>query len=419
MRLVLILIHWFIVNFNYFFRNRKGIYSFLIFLLTISFPLGFLINTLSIYAILIFFFLDYKKNISSKLKDFTKSRLVMFYFLFFVVQLFGLIYSENFTKGLTRSTQLLPFIFLPGIINIESRNHNFQRIYFFLKLGIPVVFILLAFLYYFSDNFNGITNMAQNWFVDKVGISQFYVIFILLLPIFFCIRDLNKKKLIFNSLIIIICSCFILLMNNFSGLVFLIISLIIYTKKIYSKSLLFKFIPLLIGLTIAVISILFINTRIEKKYHPLLTTSLNFEQIKVKNKFGYTRNTLEHRIYINYLAVSDWKQTFPFGLGTGDSQPYLNHLYSQNSFLVGMSKKLNAHNQFLEEYLKTGIFGLAALLVLFYQILSISKREKPVFFGYILFFVLACFVESYLNRYHGIIICSGIIPFLLSDQAEL
>src|SRR5690606_4122004 len=114
------------------------------------------------------------------------------------------------------------------------------------------------------------------------------------------------------------------------------------SKKVFGimLSVLFVFLGLIIVM----------NDKIEKKLDPILTTSTGIEQIMTKNKYTYTRNTLEHRFYIDYLVISDWKNTFPFGLGTGDTQDYLNHLYRENKFLTGIAAELNAHNQYFQEY---------------------------------------------------------------------
>src|SRR5690606_26196847 len=156
-----------------------------------------------------------------------------------------------------------------------------------------------------------------------------------------------------------------LVMNNFTGLIFLGISLIIFLRKIYFITSGKTFSFLLVGLVLMSISVIYNSPKIERKYQPLLNVSANMGQIMVKNKYAYTRNTFEHRAYIGYLVMSDWKNSFPFGFGTGDTQPYLNHLYKENTFLTGTKYGLNAHNQYLQEYLKTGILGLTVFLSFF------------------------------------------------------
>ena len=45
------------------------------------------------------------------------------------------------------------------------------------------------------------------------------------------------------------------------------------------------------------------------------TTDLNLETIITKNKYTQTKNTFEHRLLINYLALKEIGQSLPFGVG--------------------------------------------------------------------------------------------------------
>ena len=404
------------MNFNWFFKYRERIFRVLICLFIISLPLGFAFNTALLYVLVLLFFLDKKDNLNIKIHFVLNSRLVLLYFLMFAVQIIGLIHTENLDMGLSKVMVFLPFVFLPAFMVGEGSIYDVGKVFSVLKVSIPLIFIGIVVMYVFSNNYDGIDRIAQLWFVDKIGISQFYLVFILLLPVFFCIKDLSKKNVFFNSAIVSICAFLLMLMNNITGLVFLLFSILLFFRGIYFKTSKLYLVVALSALSIIIATFAYINSKIEKKLQPLLTTSVSMDQIKVKNKYGYTKNTLEHRMYIHYLALSNSKDFFPFGIGTGDSQDYLNKVYTENSFLSGIRNKLNAHSQFLQEFIKTGIVGLGVLIILFIYLLLACRNKGSIFFTYVLFFVLACFFESYLNRYHGVIICCGIIPLLLQHK---
>ncbi|MDV7137581.1 O-antigen ligase family protein [Maribacter sp. TH_r10] len=407
------------MNFNWFLNYRENVFNALIVFLITSLPIGYLPSTLTLYILVLFFFIDKKSNLSNKLKIIRKSRLVLYYLVFFVIQIIGLTYTEYFEKGLTKVLVLLPFVFLPAIIISEGKTNGFKRVYLILKILIPIVFILIATGYAISDEYRGMDNFVQIWFVDKIGLSQFYLVFVLLLGVFFSIKDLNVNNLIFNVLLVLVSAYFILVMNNFTGLIFLVVSLLIFVRKVYYITSGKTFSIILGGLIL--LSVLVVNNskKLERKYEPLITVSPNIDQIIVKNKYAYTRNSFEHRLYIAYMVISDWKNSFPFGVGTGDTQFYLNHLYKDNTFLTGIKYELNAHNQYLQEYLKTGILGLSVFLSFLIYILKESGKKNSIFFIFILFFGIACLMESYLNRYHGVIIFSGIIPIVLMDNLSV
>ncbi|WP_422349618.1 O-antigen ligase family protein [Flagellimonas sp.] len=342
-----------------------------------------------------------------------RSRLVLLYALFFLTQLVGLVYTENLQAGTRKTMVLLPFLVLPAIIVGEAKNVFVTKLYSALKFAVPLVFVVMALLYFISKDFHGLGSFVQLWFVNRLGISQFYLVFLLLLPIFFCAKDIENKNALLNTILVSSSSFFILLMNNFTGLLFLVVALALFLRNLFRNASKGYFLVIMPTVIVILLMVVLANPTIEKKFDPLITTSMEINEIKVKNKYGYTRNTFEHRLYIHYLAISDFKNNFPIGVGTGDTQEYLNQLYRKNNFLVGIKRELNAHSQYLQEYLKTGLLGFLSLSLLFFYMLKHCQSRNSIFFFYILFFAVACAMESYLNRYHGVIICSGIIPLLM------
>ena len=114
------------------------------------------------------------------------------------------------------------------------------------------------------------------------------------------------------------------------------------------------------------------------------------------------------------------------GYGSGDVKDLLIYKYLQNGYFGIAEKKLNAHNQFLQTQLASGIFGLLMLLFIFIQFLKNSLKNKNWMFTFItiIFFINYLF-ESMLETQMGVLLFSfwftlmGIVNQKLSLQVNI
>ena len=149
------------------------------------------------------------------------------------------------------------------------------------------------------------------------------------------------------------------------------------------------------------------------------TTDFDIETVITKNKVTYTKNTFEHRFLINYLSLSIVKDNLLFGVGTGDYQDILEKSYDEIHFKSGMGLKLNNHNQYLTEFLKTGIFGGICFIFLLFLLASRASLSNQYFVYFIGFFIVGSLLESYLSRQHGIVVFSFFLPLFLKYEMEI
>jgi hypothetical protein len=148
------------------------------------------------------------------------------------------------------------------------------------------------------------------------------------------------------------------------------------------------------------------------------TTDFDMETIITKNKVTFTKNTIEHRVLINFISIKESLNSLPFGVGTGDYLNILYNNYKKIGFKQGIKEKFNNHNQYLAEFMKTGVFGGFIFISLIFILFKSASINDVFYFYLVLFFSLACFFESYLERQHGIIIFSFILPFFLKFDKE-
>lgn len=400
-------------------KIRPIIYAVLITILLCSFMFSYAINSICIGLLPLFFFIDKKKNLKKKFSSFFKSPLLIFYFLFFACQLIGLLYSTNLQMGIKKVTQLLPVLLLPIVAITEkiSKKHFIIGIEF-LKFFTLLVFSNYLIIHIFSEN-RGLNSFVMFVVNEKLNMSQFYLAIIVLIPFLHSVyKLLQKEQILYNAFFAVtLFFCLLILQNKTTILILgliLTIQFIRALKKTFSlgKS---------VAITAVLITVLTVLTLVipgvKNKFEVIAkTTDFDLETIITKNKVTHTKNTIEHRFLINYLAIKEIKNSFPLGVGTGDYLDVLYSNYDEIEFKAAKHAKLNNHNQYLSEFLKTGILGGLCFIVIIFLLFK-SASFSDVFFLYlILFFGLACLFESYLDRQYGVMIFSFILPLFLSFE---
>jgi len=94
-----------------------------------------------------------------------------------------------------------------------------------------------------------------------------------------------------------------------------------------------------------------------------------------------------------------------FGHGSGDYMPRLLATYGEMNYPKAIKNNLNAHNQYIETLLETGLVGLAILLSMFFLPLLFALHKKRRNLPAVLTIVVItsqCFFESMLNRQMGV-----------------
>jgi O-antigen ligase len=134
---------------------------------------------------------------------------------------------------------------------------------------------------------------------------------------------------------------------------------------------------------------------------------VRFAEIQTLN-FTDTKNAIENstnsRIIIWKSSVHLIKENFWFGVGTGDVTDELVKDYSNNSFNIGIKKRYNAHNQYLQVWLAYGLvgFSLFALSFAMYWQMAI-KNFDVIYLIFLLIMTIVFLTESYLQTQSGVV----------------
>jgi O-antigen ligase len=112
------------------------------------------------------------------------------------------------------------------------------------------------------------------------------------------------------------------------------------------------------------------------------------------------------------------------GTGTGDAQEELQKAYTKKGLYTGNAEfndrgylDYNAHNQYLQEFLRNGIIGLIVLIFLVFTPLYLSKNSI-LSIGLVLTFICFFITESALERQAGNILFTLFISLLILQRKK-
>ncbi|HEX7492795.1 MAG TPA: O-antigen ligase family protein [Bacteroidales bacterium] len=159
---------------------------------------------------------------------------------------------------------------------------------------------------------------------------------------------------------------------------------------------------LIVIVAMPVIIFSFLNNDRIKYYLP------ETNETSLVNKF-----MLDNRIPIWKSAIKVIKHNFVVGVGPGDASEKLLKEYKNEGYTEMCYDNLNAHNQFLEVFLGTGLIGfLIFISILLYMVYILILKRNLLFGLYISIILIIFLFESILNRIAGVTFFS-LFTFLL------
>ena len=108
------------------------------------------------------------------------------------------------------------------------------------------------------------------------------------------------------------------------------------------------------------------------------------------------------------------------GLGAGQSREYMKARYEEVGFPYYAERGYNCHNQYLEELIELGVFGLLLFLLAWFSIpLCACRRTRQTAWLFTVLFLMNMFTESVFGRFDGIALWAVGMIMLLVDQTTV
>ncbi|WP_422106677.1 O-antigen ligase family protein [Winogradskyella sp.] len=334
--------------------------------------------------------------------------------------------NDSLYEGIKQLEKYSTCLFFPLLLLFQPFKISINKVFRAYSIVFTSILVVCFFLHFltqydlFVKYINGelVWQMGYNFALSMelhAPALNMHVAFLVIVNLYLLLSYYLKKKsskLLAFRVIIFLVSVLILLfintriaiVNAFIGIV-LVSSLVIYNHMPKKKAL--KIISLITG-TIIVISLSFILLfpYVIKKY-----SKLTFKHMDKIGQLDTFENP-EAEVYSALVTrVSIWKTTVDvissnviFGVGCADGKKELIKAYKQTNQKFLAKYEFPVHNQYLDFFLKFGIFGfLAVNLYIFYPLYIFKKGRKPyVLFFFILFFT-SNLTDDFLVRYDGIV----------------
>jgi O-antigen ligase len=387
-----------------FYQNKKeSLLEVLIFIAAFSIPISFAFNSISFAALFLFSFtfFDYK----SFLKNINSKEIYMYYYLYFSIQIFSLFYTANTSLAIETIKQNIVFVVLP-VTFINLKNHIDDRklrvTYWGMcsSLLITLLVSLSNILYKSAFSEIALSDFFRENFISQGLYNNIHVPYLSLLIVFILISTFslpfikkNKLNLIIKNTIIIVLLTSLLFLSGMMSLVILAIFLVVkfFRSKISNQ----------LKVTVSIITVLSLSFGVN-----YITHYKKIERVRGGEHIIYRIQKLvtskDSVRFANWESVTKVITNHPI-LGVGAdgglellqkertvlSEPYIN--------------KHNAHNDFLEIFLRYGIIGLVIYLILIYKLFKSAWLKKSYMFKWFLVvFVISGITESYLQRQIGL-----------------
>ena len=380
-------------------------------------PLGINIPTPFFIVAIIFGVL----NVFKTFHLFTMNNKVLFLFpLYFLTLCVSLIFTNNKDEGVFLIQRSLTLVFFPMIFMfVKEDASSVRKLFDFLLYGILISFFIQffrAFFYFIQDTkidlisdytFGGIISFTNSLFskfhyqlrVEYSGIvnSNYVSLYILLVLCYYLKRKLTSR---YQLCILLVLFLYIFILASPAAYITLsfMAFLLLITIKDRSKKYL-MFIIYLLGILI------FFGSISDNK---TITNEPKVQKAGVEKSRWQIWHTSMLLIYESPV----------FGYGVGDANEALFQKYKVLGYMDTYQHKFNAHNQFFQTALQTGILGLAVLVSIFVTLAIRLKRSRNEFLVFLIFFI-SLFFESMLVRFNGIVFFSVIIPLLLKERSIL
>lgn len=367
-------------------------------LLELSFfalPFRYEITSVCIFCM---FFLSVFDLIKNKKTNILKkiNLTILFFLLYFTIDLIGIIYSENKSFGFKDLESKLFFAIAPVIF----LSNNFSKVTIIKSLknfifGTTLVLLVqYGFAFNYFIKYNSIPNYVNFCFYMHPTYYSLYQLFSIILLL--KLKNTFPKRWMYYFILLLL-SIGIILTNSKAGtLSFLIFILIIIIRFLLKQ----KRIYLISTLSALMIVSILVFQRLESSRFSELKTSFNFPyQTEYKGAF----NSTQIRIIV-WRSAKELIYNKPFfGSGTGDIKDELIHEYYKIKFQIGIYDSYNCHNQFLQIIATFGyILGFPILILYGYNIYREMRSKNHLFVLLNIVFLFNLLFESMLESKAGI-----------------
>ncbi len=313
-------------------------------------------------------------------------------FIFILVILVGILYSDNKVQGWREVETSFSFIVLPVILS--STHRELGKTNKILKaFTVGVVFCGLICIVNALNSYAQLGDIEAFVFynlTDIVNLQPTYFAYYLILAITILVFNMyygewNNKRIFFFTVVIFFLFVLLVLTGAQTTSIGLVLIFSFFALK-YLLDRRTKIKSYSISILIAIVGL-------------LLTLST------FRGSSGIFKGQSDYweRADLWESAIAANPDPF-FGVGTGDYKTVLNEYYLAHDQKEYADGNYNSHNQFIQAYFSGGLLGLLALFLILARPLYLSfKMQNPLGILIMFPFVIYGVTEVFLGRYQGVV----------------
>ena len=319
--------------------------------------------------------------------------------LFWLINIIGLLHSNDLIKGLMRTYDKLPFLVYPLVFfTIDKTFFTEKRVHTLFKgiLCATAIMLMLnwgnALVQYFTTNethYFYYTYFSR--FSGHPSYCSLIVCIAFIIAFYFLVRQLKLTAIALIALLFFF-AISIYFFQSRSGIlafgVVLLFSLFYYLhtrKKTYWYA---------AGGILTILLLAVIITKLSSNRTGYFMDKMSTEQWQAKDILGLRGEIWE----VSYQIAMEHKI---WGIGTGyDTESYLT---KDNLELFNRTSFINTHNQFLQTFLEHGILGICVLtFLMIYSFYFAIKTKNYLLLMLLISMIINLFFESMFERTSGI-----------------
>lgn len=353
----------------------------------------------------------------NRIRENEMSRFFWIFISIYILYLFGMTYTQNFSYGMSNLENKIWFLIAPFLIFTMSQEQ------FTWKLRNRLIFIFIISTFAVSLINMGISLIEylefKNpflFFYEKASHIPFenpmhptylsmYITFAFIAAlyyIYFSPIDLKKWKKIVLGTSLPFLFIFNYLLQSKAGLIVFFVMVLISTLYLMNR---IKVQLLKSGLFVVLLfSFVFVTLRYGSETMNRMAAAVRDISNKNSNDDGAWRESesASQRLVVWRIAAEQSVKNLPFGVGTGDAKDTMVNQYKVQGYHKLYHDQLNPHNQYLHTFLALGILGLAALITYFaFPFIKSWKEKKLLYLAFMCIVMPNLLTESMLERGAG------------------
>ncbi|MFV8338675.1 O-antigen ligase family protein [Flavobacterium sp. LB3P21] len=330
--------------------------------------------------------------------------------LFFVVNLFSLLYTKDLFYGLKRIEGFLPLLYLAFCYCVFSKmelrfERKFVENWILIFNGSNFVFLIVVSLYFYYQNIPVTYNTIRTVFdeIPLINMHPIYLSITSVLGLMSCVFIFgnNLKRCSFLIVVNILLLFLTGARATFIGF-FMILFLVLFFGRLSLK----------IKFSVGVVSCFLIyflfafNSDFKKRFQEMI--------IPVSYSKVNPNNSTSVRIAVWDCGIQKIKSSNTLiGNGIGDVPSVLQQCYDTQ--YPELEKYYNTHNQYFSILLGTGLIGLLSFLLFFVYLLVNALKNKNNFLLVLVLFYLYIFnFENIIERKYGILLLLFFLFFVFN-----